>query len=195
MDIVSLGELHCPVKLDHSLIIKFALVSDQDDSYVFACILLDLIQPYRQGFERLVPCHVVAQEHTVRVSVEHTGHCPESFLTSLQLEKVSFEMPNLLTVSQIWSLMVLPSTSIVLILKSTPIVGIKFSLNTSSYGKQTVRENGTPRAIGKAMGTYSESEEKRGLSDTGVTDEQHLEQVVAEIITLDRSLVLTIQLV
>lgn len=70
-------------------------------------------------------------------------------------------------VSQIWSLMVFPPVSNVLILKSTPMVGRKLVLTNYVPFAEDV--------IGK-------SEEETGLTDGGVSNEEKLEKIVVILV-------------
>ncbi len=91
-------------------------------------------------------------------------------------------------VSQIWSLMVFPSTSIVLIFYSGEWLVLLFyayKVNTNS-GHEVISENVVLYDfIITFVDYYSESQEERWFTDTGVSNKEHFEEIVAKKIIMD----------
>ena len=91
-----------------------ALVADDDKAHLGVAVDLGLFEPAGDVVERLPVCDVVDKDGSGGRSVVAPGDRLEGFLSGLDSEEG--------TVSQIWSLMVLSPTVIILAPNSTPMV-------------------------------------------------------------------------
>ena len=79
--LVLLGYSSCLVLRNDSLVLEIDLVADDDHGRVLVLHLVDARHPVGYRRERLLICHVEAQDYSVRLTVKLICYVPNLFLT------------------------------------------------------------------------------------------------------------------